>query len=230
MLIPPPKTAGVQLSAPWSLHGRFVAAALLVGSMATLPVHAETIYATAAANGRVTYTNVPSTPASKIILEVADLQRPWRPDMARRTAFALKARASKSDALPESLAAHVANASRIHGVESNLIVAVIKVESGYNPWAVSPKGARGLMQLMPDTGRRYGAVDLHDARTNVLAGTAYLRDLLKMFRGRLDLALAGYNAGENAVLRYHEKIPPYAETQHYVTAVLAEYGRLQAAQ
>ena len=105
-----------------------------------------------------------------------------------------------------------------------LIKAVIAVESAYDPNAVSPKGATGLMQLIPGTAARYGVKKIADPKENIGGGTRYLRDLLKMFNGRLDLALAGYNAGEGAVQRYKNTIPPFPETQNYVKLVMQFYG------
>ena len=90
--------------------------------------------------------------------------------------------------------------------------AVIPAESGYNPNAVSRKGATGLMQLMPDTARRYGVQNILDPVQNIHGGVRYLKDLLAMFNGDIELALAGYNAGENAVIRAGRRIPPYPET------------------
>lgn len=104
-----------------------------------------------------------------------------------------------------------------------LLHAVIKVESNYNPNAVSPKGATGLMQLMPETGKRYGVTELTDPQSNIDGGAKYLRFLLDLFNQDLSLALAGYNAGENAVKRYNNSIPPYAETQDYVRKVTELY-------
>lgn len=104
-----------------------------------------------------------------------------------------------------------------------LLHAVIKVESNYNPNAVSPKGATGLMQLMPETGKRYGVTELTDPQSNIDGGAKYLRFLLDLFNQDLSLALAGYNAGENAVKRYNNSIPPYAETQGYVRKVTELY-------
>lgn len=111
-----------------------------------------------------------------------------------------------------------ANAQR-YGLNAELLHAVIRAESAYNPNAVSPAGAQGLMQLMPGTAARYGVSDSFDPRENIRGGAAYLRDLLKMFDGDLDLALAGYNAGEGAVIKYGRRIPPFAETQTYVRRV-----------
>ncbi len=121
----------------------------------------------------------------------------------------------------------VLRASRDTGVDAKLLHAVITVESGYNQRAVSPKGATGLMQLMPTTARRYGTVNLLDPGENIRAGARYLRDLLALFDNNLELALAAYNAGENAVIRHGRRLPPYAETRRYVPLVVAHYRRMQ---
>lgn len=105
-----------------------------------------------------------------------------------------------------------------------LVHAVITAESAYDPNAVSRAGAVGLMQLMPGTAERYGVRNRKDPAANVAGGTRYLRDLLKMFDNNLVLALAAYNAGENAVIKYGHKIPPYEETQTYVQRVLKHYN------
>ena len=110
-----------------------------------------------------------------------------------------------------------------HQVDAKLVHAVIQTESAYNSTAQSPKGAVGLMQLMPDTARRFGVTDRNDPDQNVDGGTRYLKHLIKMFDPNLDLAVAAYNAGENAVLKYNNSIPPYPETQNYVKQVLALY-------
>lgn len=115
----------------------------------------------------------------------------------------------------------VGNASKRYGVSEKLIHAVIKAESGYNPKAYSHAGAAGLMQLMPDTAKRYGVTVRFNPEQCVDGGTHYLRDLLDMFDGNVKLAVAGYNAGEGAVIRYGKKIPPYSETQDYVKKVMA---------
>ncbi|AXF18696.1 lytic transglycosylase [Paraburkholderia caledonica] len=113
-------------------------------------------------------------------------------------------------------------AARAAGLDSALLMAVIEVESGGNPQAVSPKGATGLMQLMPGTAVRLGASDLFDVDQNVTAGARYLKDLMRQF-GDLSIALAAYNAGEGAVQKYGGQIPPYAETLSYVPKVMARY-------
>jgi hypothetical protein len=118
-------------------------------------------------------------------------------------------------------------ASKTHGVDGALVHAVITAESGYNAAAVSKAGARGLMQLMPDTAARYGVHNIHDPRENINGGVRYLRDLITMFNGNIELAVAAYNAGENAVIRAGNRIPPYAETVHYVPKVLGFYRKFQ---
>ena len=116
----------------------------------------------------------------------------------------------------------VGNASSEHGVDPLLVSAIIHVESGYNPNAISPKGAEGLMQLMPETGRRWGARNAFNPEENIRAGVKYFRYLQDMFKDDR-LALAAYNAGENAVQKYGG-IPPYLETVEYVYKVGKKYG------
>ncbi|MGQ9659810.1 MAG: lytic transglycosylase domain-containing protein [Thermochromatium sp.] len=117
----------------------------------------------------------------------------------------------------------LANARR-YGLSPSLLHAIIRAESAYDPTAVSRTGARGLMQLMPDTAARYGVWDSFDPAENIRGGSAYLRDLLDLFNQDIKLALAGYNAGEGAVIRYGYQIPPYAETEDYVRKVLRFYA------
>ena len=123
----------------------------------------------------------------------------------------------------ERLVPIIANAARMHGLDAKLVHAVIRAESGYNEHAISSKGAVGLMQLIPATAQRYGVINSYDPTQNISGGTRYLRDLLKMFNGNVELALAGYNAGENAVIRAGNRIPPYPETMAYVPKVLNFY-------
>lgn len=110
------------------------------------------------------------------------------------------------------------------GVDPELIRAIIRAESNFDPSAVSRKGAQGLMQLMPGTAGRYAVGNAFDPASNIRGGVRYLRFLHDMFSGRLPLALAAYNAGENVVLRYNG-VPPYPETRQYVNRVLGFYGR-----
>ncbi|MGI4776696.1 MAG: lytic transglycosylase domain-containing protein [Janthinobacterium lividum] len=127
-------------------------------------------------------------------------------------------------------------ASSRHDIDYELLQALIATESGFDAQAVSPKGAMGLMQLMPATAQRYGvAADkggtietkLFDPRINIAAGTRYLRDLIAMFPGQIELAIAAYNAGEGAVQRAGNRIPNYRETQNYVQTVLQLYAYLK---
>ncbi|MBF0154923.1 MAG: lytic transglycosylase domain-containing protein [Magnetococcales bacterium] len=110
-----------------------------------------------------------------------------------------------------------------YDLDEALVHAVIRAESGYDSDAISPKGAVGLMQLMPETASRYGVRNRRDPESNIDGGSRYLRDLLQMFNNNLHLSLAAYNAGENAVKRYGNQIPPYEETRQYVTRVLQFY-------
>jgi soluble lytic murein transglycosylase-like protein len=110
------------------------------------------------------------------------------------------------------------------GVDPRFIHAVIQQESKYNPKAVSPVGAKGLMQMMPATAERFGLKDPFDPTANVEAGTKYLKWLLKRFDGDVSLALAGYNAGEGSVDKY-KGVPPYSETQNYVKKIVSHYGK-----
>lgn len=128
------------------------------------------------------------------------------------------------------------DAARRHSIDFELLQALVATESGFNARAISPKGAIGLMQLMPATAQRYGVrgdakrsleEKLHDPSVNIAAGSRYLRDLIGMFDGSLELALAAYNAGEGAVQRAGNRIPNYRETQNYVKTVLQIYDQLK---
>ena len=111
-----------------------------------------------------------------------------------------------------------------YGVDPFLIYCTMAQESSFTAGATSPKGAQGLMQLMPDTAARYGVTNPYDVAQSIKGGTRYLKDLLSMFNGRVDLALAGYNAGEGAVMKYGKTIPPYTETRNYVRLILKRYN------
>lgn len=113
----------------------------------------------------------------------------------------------------------IENISSAHGIETALVKAIIKVESDFDTYAVSEDGAAGLMQLMPGTAAKMGVTDSHDPGQNVRGGVKFLKKLLGTFKSDLRLALAAYNAGENAVLKYG-KVPPYPETKNYVEKVL----------
>ena len=112
-------------------------------------------------------------------------------------------------------------------IDADLLHAVIATESGYAAGAVSPRGAQGLMQLMPATANQYGVTDPFDAAQNISAGAQHLKTLLNQFQQNKTLALAAYNAGAAAVIRHHWQVPPFAETRAYVPRVLARYAMLQ---
>jgi len=127
---------------------------------------------------------------------------------------------SSSDEKSRLYAAVINNIAQEVGVSAHLLHAVIQVESAYNPAAVSSKGAQGLMQLIPATAARFGVVEVHDPESNIRGGARYLKKLLDRFDNDLKLTLAAYNAGEGAVQKYKNTIPPYPETQAYVSRVL----------
>ncbi|VVE57620.1 lytic transglycosylase domain-containing protein [Pandoraea commovens] len=155
-----------------------------------------------------------------------------RPDLADPAMLDRRAPANPGAAATAVLAklpfdALVRRAARATSVDAALLHAIIDTESGYDPQAVSGRGAIGLMQILPRTGQRFGVRRLEDPAENLRAGASYLRWLLSRFDDDVSLALAAYNAGEGAVLRYGRQVPPYPETQNYVRKVLASYSRLR---
>jgi soluble lytic murein transglycosylase-like protein len=195
-----------------------VFSAVALGALAR-PVLAD-IYTFKDENGVVHFTNIPSSDKRyKLLRKEGDNPGP---------AFA--GRASNwlpSDVLIQQYSPMIERASLAYGVEKALVHAVISAESGYNPYAVSRAGAIGIMQLMPDTAKRYGVKNVLDPVQNINGGVRYLKDLLVMFNGNIELAVAAYNAGENAVIRAGNRIPNYAETVQYVPRVLGYYRRFQ---
>ncbi len=115
-----------------------------------------------------------------------------------------------------------------HGVDPYLIFCVMEQESHFNSRALSPKGARGLMQLMPGTAARFGVNRPSDPAQNISGGTRYLKQLLGQFNGRIDLVLASYNAGEGAVLKFGRRVPPYRETRNYVQRISYRYRKAKS--
>ena len=164
--------------------------------------------------GRVYLTDKPSHSGFKQLVKT---WKGWSESAAARIDF------SQLAANRRRFGGNIEAAARDHQLPLALVHAVITAESAYDPNAVSRAGAVGLMQLMPATAERYGVRDRKDPVANIAGGTRYLRDLLGMFNNDVRLAVAAYNAGENAVLSYGRQVPPYAETQAYVKAVLQYY-------
>lgn len=190
--------------------GRACVIALVLLAAASPPVSAD-IYKYIDRNGVTHFSDKSLGPGYKLILK--SKKPPPRRSAKRNARFNKNRRA------------HAALIDRIAGeleLDRALVHAVIRAESAYDPNAESNKGAVGLMQLMPQTAKRYGVKDRRNPAENVYGGTRYLRDLIKQFDD-IVLALAAYNAGENAVLKYGKKVPPYRETQNYVRKVLKFY-------
>ena len=182
------------------------------------------IYAYTADDGTVSLTNVPTDARFTLLVGMPEQTiAPRRPTVAGRG----RSNPEGGDRRVAAYDTIVDEVSRTYGLDSALLHAVISVESRYNPKAVSRKGAVGLMQLMPQTARRYGVADAFDPRQNLNGGAQYLRDLLRIFNNNVSLALAAYNAGEQAVMKHGNRIPPYGETQRYVPLVLDFYKRYQ---
>ncbi|MCX8044956.1 MAG: lytic transglycosylase domain-containing protein [Desulfobacterota bacterium] len=165
-------------------------------------VHAD-IYKWVDPNGVIHFTNVPNHKGYRLIIRS-------KPELIRQ----LGGDEQRYEHLIQSLC-------KKYGVDTALVKAVIKAESDFNPVAVSSKGAQGLMQLMPETARDLRVSDAFDPEENLEGGISYLRRLLDLFNGNIRLALAAYNAGEQAVISSNYRIPPYPETQNYVAKVLS---------
>ena len=203
---------------------RIIPAIATIASLAGGPVHAD-IYGFVDQNGVTHFSNAPldhryylfkrerkdaAEPGSRMVVTNVPYSRPRRAiqvNPAHRNAYG----------------SMVSLTAKLHGLDPALLHAVVTVESGYNPKALSRTGAVGLMQLMPDTAKRYSVSDIWDPRQNLNGGASYLRDLLSKFNNDLSLALAAYNAGEGAVMKHGNRIPPYAETRTYVPQVLQHY-------
>jgi len=179
------------------------------------------IYSFVDSAGVTHFTNVPVDGRYRLLLvtppEEQDAAAPGQPGAAQSGKWLAKS--AEFDSFIEQ-------AARSHAVRPELVRAVIVVESAFNPKAVSNRGAVGLMQLRPATARRYGVANAFDPEQNIKAGVHYLRDLLTRYGNNLELTLAAYNAGEDAVERYGRSVPPFAETQHYVPTVLRIYHSL----
>jgi hypothetical protein len=188
---------------------RAAAVGLLAFAGSLLPLGAQAqIYTRKDKNGVIEATNIPDAPDFR-------LTYPGKGTLIHSRGF--------SGAYHGEYDRHIRDAAAYHGVSEDLVKAVIQIESEFDRLAVSSKGAQGLMQLMPFTARRFGVSDAFDPRQNIFGGVQYLRLLLDLFQNDVSLALAGYNAGENAVLRYRG-IPPFKETQGYVQKIQALLG------
>ena len=192
------------------LGTRSLMALTVAAVAATAAPAAAQVYKRTAADGTTYFTNVhPNPTAQRASYTQAVSRESQRPSSANYGIYSRE----------------IAEASARYGVPERLIWAVIRVESGFDARAVSPKGARGLMQLMPATAKRFGVKKIHDPEENIHGGVRYLAYLTMLFRDDLPRALAAYNAGENAVLK-HGGIPPYNETRTYVDrAMTVYYGR-----
>lgn len=186
------------------------------------PAHAADMFVYQSASGAHMITNHPRVKPGYRLIKVYSEAGGWREPSTEREASVNGTSPSGYDELIE----HAARAARLDPL---LVKSVMHAESAFDPDAVSDKGASGLMQLMPHTARRYGVLRIFDPRENVVGGARYLRDLLDRFDGRVALALAGYNAGENAVLE-RGGIPPYEETRRYVNRVMQLYRQYRADQ
>ena len=173
-----------------------------------LPISQADIYRQTDQNGRVVFTDKPTGNNFKLVMKT--------PKKGSSAYHVFKKNRLKFMPL-------VRRSSKEYKVDSALILAVIHAESAYNPLAKSKAGAVGLMQLMPQTAKRFGVLDRENAGQNIQGGTQYLRLLLELFNYDIRLALAAYNAGESAVARFDNTIPPYPETQQYVSRVITYY-------
>src|SRR5512139_3925074 len=180
---------------------------------------AASVYTFTADDGSVNLSNVPADVRyQELIVEKNNTAPAATPEVVVQKPRNLLASKSQYKRI-------VDDAARRYGLDSNLLHAVISVESRYDPKIVSRTGAVGLMQLMPATAKRYGVADSFDAVQNVHGGAQYLRDLLLMFNNDMSLALAAYNAGEYAVIKHGNRIPPFRETKIYVPKVLGYYQK-----
>lgn len=195
---------------------------LLIALAAAFAVNTQAteIYRSYDAAGKPIFSDRPVNRTSQVFATF-DGTRLWpRSGSGPITLPQLAARRKALDPLVQRVAA-------THGLHAGLLKAIIEVESGFNSRARSPKGAIGLMQVMPATAARYGQFDLYSPEQNVDVGARYLRDLLKMFHGDVRLAVAAYNAGEGAVIRHGRRVPPYQETIKYVPMVMERYDRFR---
>jgi len=189
---------------------------LSIGCVASGPSAAVEIYKYVDSKGRVHLTDRPQHDGNQLIRQAGKKLRMPRIDFRAK------------DANRKRFASKIAEVASRYQVPEALIHAVIAIESAYDPNAISRAGAVGLMQLMPATAKRYGVANRRNPVANLTGGTRYLKDLLLRFDSNIELAIAGYNAGENAVEKFGNRIPPFDETQNYVRKVLQLYAQHSA--
>ena len=170
------------------------------------------IYSWRDASGHLVLGNAPRPNAKQGAGEIVPSYPVPKSDTIRTTSRVVSDRVQMYDGI-------IVEHSRLNDVRPDLVRAVVQVESAYNPYARSPKGASGLMQLMPATAQQFGVKNAFSPEENLRAGIAYLRQLLNRYSNNEELALAAYNAGPNAVDKYGEKVPPYKETKNYVMRI-----------
>lgn len=210
---------------PWLAPAARAGAVVLALAAIAGPAAAQ-VYAGTDAGGGLVLSNFSSDEATTLLIAPELVRAP----VATPDGAAPPAVKAPTALPPKALAPLIRDAAQRHALAESLLTAVIAVESGFDPRAISPKGAKGLMQLMPQTARRFGLKDPFAARDNLHAGAAYLRELITLFDNDLQLALAAYNAGEGAVMRAGRRIPAYPETRDYVAKVLAYATRSRSAE
>jgi soluble lytic murein transglycosylase-like protein len=189
---------------------------LSIGCVASGPSSAVEVYKYVDGKGQVHLTDRPTHDRYQLIQKAGKKLRMPRINFRDK------------DANRKRFASKIAEVASRYQVPEALIHAVITIESAYDPNAISRAGAVGLMQLMPATAKRYGVANRRNPSANLTGGTRYLKDLLLRFDSNLELALAGYNAGENAVEKFGNRIPPFDETRNYVRKVLQLYSQHSA--
>jgi soluble lytic murein transglycosylase-like protein len=187
------------------LEHRFLCAALCLCALAVAAPASAQIYTWTDGNGHLVLSDHPKggAPAAYVVPQSESMRTTRSVDTTKSSLY--------DDLIRDN--------ARLQGVRTDLVRAVVQVESGFNAWAKSPKGAMGLMQLMPQTMREFGVRDAFNPAENIRGGVAYLRQLLDRYSDNEVLALAAYNAGPGAVDKHGQTVPPYKETQDYVTKI-----------
>ncbi len=183
--------------------------ALVIAAVVSAAPASAQIYTWRDANGHLVLSNVRTESGAPAVTKTYAVPRA---ETVRATRYVAVDRGWQYENL-------ISEHARLNGVRSDLVRAVMQVESAFNPNAISPKGAMGLMQLMPATMRQYGVRNAFNPAENVRAGVAYLRDLLDRYSNNEELALAAYNAGPGAVDKHGQAVPPYRETRNYVAKI-----------